>query len=173
MAAVAFKATGRLHAKTIALGIIQRFSQLLDEAEEKDSNISDEHWDYLQLCAAWTRDLLGEVELADKLVNDVARGRPFYSGYISGRSGNFGYPQVELGFPFFLLVPNNLQLSNSEGALFNKWQAMAVEPNMLRDTYERVWAIRGPLQDEVRIRRSTAKKNKPQPPQTPPASENK
>jgi hypothetical protein len=42
-------------------------------------------------------------------------------------------------------------------------QAMAVEPEMLRDTYERVWAIRGPLQDEIRNNRAAAKK-KPIPP---------
>jgi hypothetical protein len=40
---------------------------------------------------------------------------------------------------------------------------MAVEPEMLRDTYERVWAIRGPLQDEIRNNRAAAKK-KPIPP---------
>jgi len=34
---------------------------------------------------------------------------------------------------------------------------------MLRDTYERVWVIRKPLQDEIRSRRSAAKKK----PQTP------
>jgi hypothetical protein len=62
---------------------------------------------------------------------------------------------------FFLPVPRNLQLSNNAGALFNKWQAMAVEPNMLRNTYERVWAIRGPLQAEIRSRRAVAKKKKP------------
>ena len=92
-----------------------------------------------------------------QLVNDVAHGRPFYSGYMSGRSGNFGYPQVELGFAFFLVVPRNLQLTDKDGALFHKWQGMAVEPNMMRDTYERVWAIRGPLQDQIRERRMKKK----------------
>ena len=91
-------------------------------------------------------------------MNDVAHGHPFYSGYISGRSSNFGYPQVELGFAFFLIVPNNLQLSNIDRALFHSWQGMAVEGNMMRDTYERVWAIRGPLQDQIREQR-LAKKN--------------
>ena len=100
MAAVAFKATGRAHAKTVALEIIERYSQMLDETQGKNGDIPDDHWDYLQLCAAWARDLLGETPLADKLVADVAHGRPFYSGYISGRSGNFGYPQVESGFAF-------------------------------------------------------------------------
>ena len=90
-------------------------------------------------------------------MNDVAHGRPFYSGYMSGRSGNFGYPQVELGFAFFLVVPRNLQLTDKDGALFHKWQGMAVEPNMMRDTYERVWAIRGPLQDQIRERRMKKK----------------
>jgi hypothetical protein len=169
MAAVAFKAAGRTHAKTIALDVIERYSQMLDETQKNNGNIPDDHWDYLQLCAAWARDLLGEVQLADKLVADVAHGRPFYSGYISGRSSAFGYPQVELGFAFFLPVPRNLQISNNDGELFNKWQAMAVEPNMLHDTYERVWAIRGPLQDEIRSRRAAAKK-KPQPPPSPPPS---
>lgn len=169
LAAVAFKATRRGHAKTIALEIIERYSQMLDEGKENDDRISDDHWDYLQLCAAWARGLLGEVQLADKLVADVAHGRPFYSGYLSGRSGNFGYPQVELGFAFFLLVPSNLQLGSNDAALFNKWQAMAVEQNMLRDTYERVWAVRGPLQAEVRSRRAATKK-KPQPPPSPPPS---
>lgn len=169
IAAVAFKATGRTHAKTVALEIIERYSQMLDETQTNNGDIPDDHWDYLQLCAAWARDLLGEGKLADKLVADVAHGRPFYSGYISGRSSAFGYPQVDLGFAFFLVVPSNLQLSNSDGALFNKWQVMAVEPNMLRDTYERVWAIRRPLQEKIRSHRAAAKK-KPEPP---PTSENK
>lgn len=172
MAAVAFKATGRAHAKTTALEIIERYSQMLDETLEKEGNIPDDHWDYLQLCAAWARGLLGEVQLADKLVDDVAHGRPFYSGYLSGRSSNLGYPRGELGFAFFLVVPSNLQLSNSDGALFNKWQAMAAEPNMLRDTYERVWAIRRPLEDEMRARRAAGRKRNPDPRQEPPSSEN-
>lgn len=163
IASVAFKATGRTHAKSIALEIIERYSQMLNETRENNGHIQEDHWDYLQLCAAWARGLLGEVELADKLVADVAHGRPFYSGYLPGGSSALGYPQVELGFAFFLPVPSNLQLSNGDGALFNKWQAMAVEPNMLRDTYERVWSIRGPLQDEVRSRLIAAKK-KPAPP---------
>jgi hypothetical protein len=103
--------------------------------------------------------------LADKLVTAVAHGRPFYSGYLPRHSSAFGYPQVELGFAFFLPVPGNLQLSNDDGALFNKWQAMAVEPNILRNTYERVWAIRGRLQAEIRSRRAAAKKKKPADPE--------
>ena len=161
IAAVAFRATGRTHAKNVALKLIQRYSEMIDETEKNGGEVQDEHWDYLQLCAAWARDLLGEVQLADKLVNDVAHGRPFYSGYLSGRSSNFGYPQVELGFAFFLLVPRNLQLSSNDGALFNTWQPMAIEPNMLRDTYERVWAIRGPLQDQIRKKRMERKSNAP------------
>jgi hypothetical protein len=158
LAAVGFKATGRAHAKLVALELIRRYSEMIDETQNNGGDVQDEHWDYLQLCAAWARDLLGETQLADKLVNDVAHGRPFYSGYSSGRSSNFGYPQVELGFAFFLVVPNNLQLSNIDRALFHSWQGMAVEANMLRDTYERVWAIRGPLQDQIREQR-LAKKN--------------
>jgi hypothetical protein len=157
MAAVAFKATGRAHSKAVALEIIERYSQMLDETQKNNGRIRDGHWDYLQLCAAWARDLLGEVQLADKMVSDVAHGRPFHTGYLSGGSSNMGYPRVELGLAFFLPVPRNLQLSNNDGALFNKWQAMAVEPNMVHDTYERVWAIRGPLHDEIRSRRAAAK----------------
>ena len=124
---------------------------MIDETQKNGRDVQDEHWDYVQLCAAWARELIRRVlQLADKLVNDVAHGRPFYSGYISGRSSNFGYPQVELGFAFFLIVPNNLQLSNNDRALFHSWQGMAVEGNMMRDTYERVSAIRGPLQDQIR-----------------------
>lgn len=160
LAAVAFKATGRAHAKTVALELITRYSEMIDETQKNGGDVQDEHWDYLQLCAAWARDLLAEAELADKLVNDVAHGRPFYSGYIFGHSSNFGYPQVELGFAFFILVPRNLQLSDKDGALFNTWQQVAVEPNMMRDTYERVWAIRGPIQDQLREQR-LAKKNAP------------
>ncbi len=118
MAAVAFKATGRVHAKTIALEVIDRYSQMLDETQKSNGRIPDDHWDYLQLCAAWARDLLGEVPLADKLVTAVAHGRPFYSGYLPRHSSAFGYPQVELGFAFFLPVPGNLPLSNDDGALF-------------------------------------------------------
>jgi hypothetical protein len=169
LAAVAFKATGRTHAKVVALEIIERYSRMLDETQKNNGRIPDDHWDYLQLCAAWARDLLGEVQLADKMVFDVAHGRPFYTGYLSGGSSNMGYPQVELGFAFFLPVPRNLQLSNNDRELFNRWQAMAVTPNMMHDTYERVWAIRGPLHDEIRSRRAAAKK-KPGPP---PSSEDK
>jgi hypothetical protein len=158
LASVAFKATGRAHAKTIALAIIERYSEMLDETSTNRGNIPDDHWDYLQLCAAWARDLLGEVALADKLVSDVAHGRPFYSGFHPGHSTAFGYPQVELGFAFFLPVPRNLQVSRSDKELFNRWQAMAVEPGMLHDTYERVWAIRGPLSAEIRSRHAAKKK---------------
>src|SRR4051812_22992852 len=89
-------------------------------------------WVLLSIFLYHIQVALGEVQLADKLVSNVAQGRPFYTGYLSGRSRNFGYPQVDLGFAFFLIVPSNLQLSNNDGALFNKWQAMAVEPEMLR-----------------------------------------
>jgi hypothetical protein len=168
LAAVAFKATGRAHAKAVALEIVERYSQMLDETQKNNGRIPDDHWDYLQLCAAWARDLLGEVQLADKMVSDVAHGRPFYTGYLSGGSGNMGYPQVELGFAFFLPVPRNLQLSNNDGELFNQWQAMAVGPNMMHDTYERIWAVRGPLHAEIRSRRASKKKPAP-----PPSSEDR
>jgi hypothetical protein len=158
LASVAFKATGRTNAKTIALAIIERYSEMVDETEKNNGDIPDDRWDYLQLCAAWSHDLLGEAGLADKLVSDVAHGRPFYSGLYSGHSSALGYPQVELGFAFFLAVPRNLQVNRSDMELFNKWQAKAVDPDMLNDTYERVWAIRGPLHDEIRRRRETKKK---------------
>ena len=163
LASVAFKATGRTHAKEVALAIVERYSEMLDGTTKNNGDIPDDRWDYLQLCAAWARDLLGEAGLADKLVSDVARGRPFYSGLYSGDSTAFGYPQVELGFAFFIPVPGNLQVNRSDMELFNRWQAMAVEPGMLNNTYERVCAIRGHLHDE-RNRQREAKKKKPSDP---------
>ena len=58
LAAVAFKATGRAHAKTIALGVaITRYSEMIDETQKNGGDTQDEHWDHLQSCAAWARDL--------------------------------------------------------------------------------------------------------------------
>lgn len=99
---------------------------MLGETKENNRDIPD-RWDYLQLCAAWARDLLGESGLADKLVSNIAHGRPFYSALHSGHSTALGYPQVELGFAFFLSVPRNLQLTRSDVEPFNRWQATAVE----------------------------------------------
>lgn len=160
LAAVAFKTTGRTHAKAVALDIIERYSQMIEETQQNNGNIPDDRWDYLQLCAAWARDLLGEVALADKLVSAVAHGRPFYTGLYSGHSTALGYPQVELGFAFFLPIPSNLRLNRSDAELFNRWQALAMEPEMLNDTYERMWAIREPLYKEIQQRRETQKKQK-------------
>jgi hypothetical protein len=42
MAAVAFKANRAAHPKTVALGIIERYSQMLDEIQENNGDIADD-----------------------------------------------------------------------------------------------------------------------------------
>jgi hypothetical protein len=154
LAAASYKISGRDSLKSLASTNIKRYFEGILKDLKADARINDARWDYLQLCAAWCFGLLDEPDLGTKLVEHVANYRPFKFGYVSGSSGRYGslgYPQGELGMDFFVVVPRNIvsHLTNSDMEQFESLRALAMDDQILVDTYRKVEHIRGPIRDRL------------------------
>src|SRR5262249_34284755 len=146
--------TGRESAKALAEDGILSYRDEIATAQEK-RRVHDDDWDYLQLAAVWVRHLLKDSKSADNVVEFVAKGRPFSFGMFSGSGkygwGAYGYPNIYfMGSDFRLLVPQNVVNRLSEGVHKNvkRWQELLMNPDHLKETYEKIEEIREPIRQE-------------------------
>jgi hypothetical protein len=156
IAAAIYGETGRESARLLALEAISCYRDVLFDALQKNEGVHDESWDYLQLTSVWVRHLLKDIALADALVDAVAKGRPFHFGMFSGSGkqgwGSYGYPNVTLlNSDFFIPYPRNIghRLSETVTTTVKRWQAKLMNPDELRDTYERIEKVREPTRKRI------------------------
>jgi hypothetical protein len=149
MAAAIYSETGRESARLLAVEAILCYRDLIADSLSKNESVADQAWDYLQLTSVWVRHLLKDVDLADSFVEAVANGRPYRFGILesSGKQGwgSYGYPNVSfLNSDFFLSYPQNIghRLSETVSQMLKRWQDCLMNPDELRDTYERIEKIR-------------------------------
>jgi hypothetical protein len=169
MAAAIYAETGRESARLPALEAISCYRDVLFDALKKDERVHDDSWDYLQLVSVWARHLLKDVDLADALVEAIAKGRPFHFSMFLGGSkhgwGAYGYPNVTLlNSDFFIPYPRNIghRLSETVTKTVKRWQGKLMNPDELQDTYERIEKIREPIRKRI-LERHEKEKEKRQP----------
>jgi hypothetical protein len=157
MAAAVYADSGRETARLVAVEAISIYRDLIaaDNAQD-DEPVYDDAWDYLQLVSVWARHLLKDSALADELVDTVANERPFHfsSFGLSGKNGwgAYGYPNVSLlNSDFCFPRPGNIEdrLGQPVWETLGRWQERLMNPNELRDTYERVQKIREPIHQRM------------------------
>src|SRR6266576_3195074 len=159
MAAAIYNETGRESARLLALEAISCYRDVLFDALQKNERVHDDSWDYLQLTSVWAGHLLKDVALADALVDAVANGRPFHLGMfsVSGKHGwgLYGYPNVSLlNSDFSIPYPRYIghRLSETVTTTVKRWQEKLMNPDELRDTYERIEKIREPIRKRIHER---------------------
>jgi hypothetical protein len=167
MAAAIYSETGRESARVLATDAILCYRDVIAAAQEKE-RVHDDDWDYLQLAAVWVRHLLKDEKLADELVDDVAKGRPFSFGMFSGGGkhgwGSYGYPNVSLlGSDFNILYARNVghRLSDAVKQNVKHWQDLLMNPDQLSDTYERIEKIREPIRQRLMERLEKERQKRP------------
>jgi len=156
MAAAIYGETGRESTRLLALETISCYRDVLFDALQKNESVHDDSWDYLQLTSMWARHLLKDVALADELVDAVANGRAFHLGMFSGSGkqgwGLYGYPNVRLlNSDFSIPYPGNIghRLSETVKQTVLRWQEKLMNPDELKDTYERIEKIREPMRKRI------------------------
>lgn len=178
MAAAIYCETGRESARLLAEDAILCYRNLIAAEREKRERVRDDDWDYLQLTAVWVRHLLKDDGLADALVNEIATGRPFRFGMFGGSKhgwGGYGYPNISLlGSDFRILYPRNVghRLNDGVRQRVKHWDELLMDPDQLRDTYERIEKIREPIRKKLMKQlEEERKRRRPQKPDSKPGDD--